>query len=1219
MTGCSVIGSYPSVEIHQVKFAFLSMTAVSKYQAYPPSSNWYTSQVSSYSSSTDLFLYGARSSIILLDAISLEFRGLLYAHSVRVNAIAASKLDRFCISAGGDKKVKCWDLVERTTSSVHELHKSEVQSLAWSTNEDFYVSGDKTGGIIAWNPTTEKYQKGNFQNSAIFCIEASPTHSNVFAVGYQNGSMLILKISTEEEMSVLYRLKGHDDEIHSLSWQTSTWDIANAGRVLTARTGIPILEVTLLPEYKPLASGSRDKSIKVWDVPNERQVFCLKLPKAKGHLTEQQKSRIWTSVMWDPKSQHKLICSSYMGEIIICDTKDERWIKDRFKDGHSRCVFSMVPVRNGQSMITTSMDRQIILWNTESRRPTTLIQGLGGFVYSLDMSELDPTKVAMGLGDNTIRVWNYMDPEKPYDSKLIWKGLKGKITRLKWHPSEEGVLSYGTDAGNFGLIDVYTETIKSFKSYHKSTVYSIDWCKRASLDEAEPSDEWVLLTCGGDGKVLVSETKRPDKPSKNVNEFVEKNNPEWMHTVQDKKQTLPKRSEVALDPLGRFLALGNADGSLEVYHLPSFRLTYRFNGQRQAINRLKWRVHTVPAETLGSPDSIKYWLASGSDDNSVCIHDITATEPTDIPIPQTSSFQLLRGHRKGITDLSWSWSDPYKLASTSFDGSCVVWNVMTGEKLAQFQAECGRAMCTTWSILDPDQIFVGMDEQMVCLWKASEHPFTKKNPDDSSKKIRATMTEPERPSMETAADIPPPSPINIPEDPINKQPPPALASASSTRKKRSNEKKGKTNMFPRSSNAFMSETRKTMQQNCLDLAKKRAHQSVDLDDPVVNKKSTNMVEMLFGERRELLNLLDIEAQALQTNPNTTDLQLPLLVWQGNIEGALTDVLNSDNPSLSHMPLVALSPMAGQDMWKSFLQAYASKLAKSGDYHTAVIFYIGCSCIYEAVKVYLEAELFKEAYILAKLRLSSEDPLITEVLCKWAAQLEQKGLYEQACQCYLAAKLSSDAINAIARRNDLSALRSAADLAEILEDPSTSERLFRYALESHRRGEFSEAVKIYQRCAFEKSSMYLMILGVEKWMLENNPQTNEAIEREGTDDNPTSHELRFVRIVESLWRSYGVDLDSLNTSIDLLQLEKENFDSLRHDHLGQTAFHLTLHIIHLVRGCTEEALNRLAILKENLRLKADQAQIEWVNQIIFDQDIIGIEALEKRLLHPIVES
>ncbi|KAK9766134.1 hypothetical protein K7432_005010 [Basidiobolus ranarum] len=1192
------------------------MTSVSKYQAFPPSSNWYASQVSSYSSTTGLFLYGARGSIVLLNARTLEFQGLLIAHNIRVNAIVASKLDKFCLTAGGDKKVKCWDLVERTTISTHELHKNEVQSLAWSTNEEFYVSGDKSGYIVAWNPTTEKVQKANLQNSGIFCIEPSPTHNNVFAVGYQNGTMMILKITPEEEMSVLFRLKGHDDEIHSLSWQEAGWDTSEA-------------------EYRRLASGSRDKSVKVWDVPNERQMLSLKLPKAKGHLTEQQKSRIWTSVMWDPSSAHKLICSSYMGEIIICDTKDERWIKERFKEGHSRCVFSMVPVKDSQSMITTSMDRQIILWNTGNRKPRSSIQGLGGFVYSLDMSEQDPTKVAMGLGDNTIRIWNYTDKEKPYDSKLIWKGLKGKITRIKWHPLEEGILAYGTDAGNFGIIDVYTETIKSFKSYHKSTVYSMDWCKRSNFDPTDESNEWAILTCGGDGKVLISEAKRPDKASKNVNDFVEEKNPEWIQSIKEKKQNLAKRSEVAIDPTGEFLALGNTDGSVEVYRLPSFKLVYRFIGQRQTINRMKWKVHNVPSENPDSPELTKYWLASGSDDNSICIHDIVTTETIEeIPIPQTSAFQLLRGHRKGITDLSWSWSEPYKLASTSFDGSCLVWNVMTGEKLGQFQAECGRAMCTIWSILDPSQIFVGLDEQMVCLWRVSEHPYVKKKPDSTVKnKPKVEVSEVEQSNVVSSVDLLSPS-DNL-DEPSNKQPSIATtvtASSTSTRKKRSNEKKAKTNLFPRSSSAFMSETRKNMQQNCLDLAKKWAELKGEKAGPVSSeskgiekKDDTNVVELLFGERRELLDLLDMEAQALRANPNTSDLQLPLLVWQGNLEGALTEVLNSDPPSMNHMPLVALSPMAGQDMWRSFLKAYASKLAKSGDYHTAVLFYVGCSCIYEAIEVYCEAELFREAYILAKLRLSSENPVITEVLCKWATQLEQKGLYEQACQCYLTANLNDDAINALARRNDLSALRSAAGLAEILGDSSTPERFFRYALESHRRGEFAEAVEIYQKCSFEKSSVYLMILGVEKWMLENNPQTNEAMNREDTaslvtncsEPNNSKQKLQFVETILQLWRGYGVHMEELNGLIELLQREKENFDMLRHDHLGQTAYHLTLHTLSLVSSNITEALNRLTILEENLRLKADQAQIEWVNQIVFDRDMVGIENLRKYLEEQVV--
>lgn len=79
-------------------------------------------------------------------------------------------------------------------------------------------------------------------------------------------------------------------------------------------------------------------------------------------------------------------------------------------------------------MITSSMDRQTVVWDLASRKPEIKIPGLGGFVYSLDVAECDPTKLAIGVGDSSIRVWNLGNPANPYDTIYLWKGLQSKVT-----------------------------------------------------------------------------------------------------------------------------------------------------------------------------------------------------------------------------------------------------------------------------------------------------------------------------------------------------------------------------------------------------------------------------------------------------------------------------------------------------------------------------------------------------------------------------------------------------------------------------------------------------------------------------------------------------------------------------------------------------------------------------------------------------------------------
>ena len=49
----------------------------------------------------------------------------------------------------------------------------------------------------------------------------------------------------------------------------------------------------------------------------------------------------------------------------------------------------------------------------------------------------------MGCGDNLIRVWQ--TDAVSYDVKAFWKGVQGRVHRVCWHPSKEGVLAFGLE------------------------------------------------------------------------------------------------------------------------------------------------------------------------------------------------------------------------------------------------------------------------------------------------------------------------------------------------------------------------------------------------------------------------------------------------------------------------------------------------------------------------------------------------------------------------------------------------------------------------------------------------------------------------------------------------------------------------------------------------------------------------------------------------------
>jgi hypothetical protein len=64
-----------------------------------------------------------------------------------------------------------------------------------------------------------------------------------------------------------------------------------------------------------------------------------------------------------------------------------------------------------------------------------MVPGLGGFAYSVDPAPADPGLLAVGVGDDTIRLWNVSAAAvgggaAGWECGTLWKGLQAKVMAL---------------------------------------------------------------------------------------------------------------------------------------------------------------------------------------------------------------------------------------------------------------------------------------------------------------------------------------------------------------------------------------------------------------------------------------------------------------------------------------------------------------------------------------------------------------------------------------------------------------------------------------------------------------------------------------------------------------------------------------------------------------------------------------------------------------------
>lgn len=159
-----------------------------------------------------------------------------------------------------------------------------------------------------------------------------------------------------------------------------------------------------------------------------------------------------------------LFCVPSSGELLMWDlTKagKQKWtLLGTSSDGqnHSRIVFNMssVQIQDRDLLLSTSMDRevrespplkglstavfdrvsdefpcaQIKCWDLSSLDCCWSLPTLGGFVYALTFSPVGSGCLALGVGDNMIRVWNTLSSQNQYDTRCFWQGIKSKVTAV---------------------------------------------------------------------------------------------------------------------------------------------------------------------------------------------------------------------------------------------------------------------------------------------------------------------------------------------------------------------------------------------------------------------------------------------------------------------------------------------------------------------------------------------------------------------------------------------------------------------------------------------------------------------------------------------------------------------------------------------------------------------------------------------------------------------
>ncbi|MBW4503576.1 MAG: serine/threonine protein kinase [Scytonema hyalinum WJT4-NPBG1] len=201
-------------------------------------------------------------------------------------------------------------------------------------------------------------------------------------------------------------LSGHWGDVNSLAFSregttlasgsddksVKLWNLNNRQEIRTLKGHKDIIySVAISPDGQIVVSGSKDNTIKVWNLNTGQEIRTL-----KGH------SSFINCVAITPDSQ-KIASGSYDKTIKVWDLNTGQEI--RTLEGHTGHILSVVISPDGQKIASASADRTIKVWNLNTGKEIRTLNKHLGDVNALAISP-DGQLLVSTSDDRTVTLWN---------------------------------------------------------------------------------------------------------------------------------------------------------------------------------------------------------------------------------------------------------------------------------------------------------------------------------------------------------------------------------------------------------------------------------------------------------------------------------------------------------------------------------------------------------------------------------------------------------------------------------------------------------------------------------------------------------------------------------------------------------------------------------------------------------------------------------------------
>ncbi|XP_002984120.2 POC1 centriolar protein homolog A [Selaginella moellendorffii] len=235
----------------------------------------------------------------------------------------------------------------------------------------------------------------------------------------------------------------------------------------------PVCSVAVSPLDTVVASGSKDKTVRLW-IP---RVYA-KSTVIKGH------SGTVRSIAFNPSGEY-LLSASDDKCMKVWDVETEKFAFALL--GHLNWVRSAEFNNDGRSIVSGSDDRTIRLWDVESRQCIHQYIDILGMVRSARFHPEGKCIASCGT-DECIQIWDTRS------KRLVqhYAADTGTVNTVSFHPSGDYLLST-CDDGGLRLWDLREGQLLYMLKGHEGSTNCAEFCKSGDFFASGSADEQVVI------------------------------------------------------------------------------------------------------------------------------------------------------------------------------------------------------------------------------------------------------------------------------------------------------------------------------------------------------------------------------------------------------------------------------------------------------------------------------------------------------------------------------------------------------------------------------------------------------------------------------------------------------------------------------------------------------------------------------------------------------